>query len=102
MKILFMKIDANTDDLVDWDDFSTFMLLRAQGESDMAEEEEHVLFDVDAASHPRSHIMTPHKDVIKKMVYIPQANKYVTCSRDGTMCFWSESLKLQRCLKNLR
>jgi hypothetical protein len=102
MRVLFMKIDANTDNAVDWDEFSTFMLLRAEGENEMAEEEDKILFDQDAVNNVRSHVVTPHRDLIKKIIYIPQMNKYLTCSRDGTVCFWSESLKLQRCLRNLK
>ncbi|KAJ3082879.1 EF-hand calcium binding domain 8, partial [Rhizoclosmatium hyalinum] len=38
MGLLFMKIDANTDNAVDWDEFSTFMLLRAERQTKMLEE----------------------------------------------------------------
>jgi predicted nucleic acid-binding protein len=29
---LFMQIDCNRDNQIDWDDFSTYMLMRAEGE----------------------------------------------------------------------
>jgi Ca2+-binding EF-hand superfamily protein len=37
MNRLFMQMDANTDNLIDWNDFSTFMLMRAQGRKAISE-----------------------------------------------------------------
>ncbi|KAJ3279292.1 hypothetical protein HK104_001582, partial [Borealophlyctis nickersoniae] len=97
MDLLFMKIDANTDDAIDWDEFSTFMLLRAQGQTAMQEAAETRLFDVDG----RSRIGTPHKELVNRILVIPGVRRLVTCSREGTVCYWSDGLKLQRCFKNV-
>ena len=40
MSILFMQIDADANQGIDWDEFSTYMLLRAEGQSMMREAEE--------------------------------------------------------------
>ncbi|KAJ3044600.1 hypothetical protein HDV00_001526 [Rhizophlyctis rosea] len=93
MDVLFMKIDANTDDAIDWDEFSTFMLLRAEGQTAMREAAETRLFNADAMGR----IITPHKEPINKILYLSVNKRFMTCSRDGTVCYWSEKLKLQRC-----
>ncbi|KAI8844168.1 WD40-repeat-containing domain protein [Chytridium lagenaria] len=93
---LFMKIDANTDNEVDWDEFSTFMLLRAERQSVMLEEATTTLFDLPPMI-PAPHHQTPHREGIISIIYVPAVKKYVTCSREGTFCYWSEKFKLQRC-----
>eukprot|EP00959_Pyramimonas_sp_CCMP1952_P285008 5958934-Pyramimonas_sp.AAC.1 len=41
LRHMFMKIDANGDGSVDWDEFSTYMLLQNQGKQAMLENETH-------------------------------------------------------------
>jgi hypothetical protein len=97
MRALFNKIDADTDDKIDWDDFSEFMLLRAEGQKQMREESETQLFVVDGQDpHP-----TPHRDFICKILYSPSARRFVTVSRDSTIAYWSDTLRLQRSFKNV-
>lgn len=97
MRALFNKIDVDTDDRINWDDFSEFMLLRAEGQKQMKEESETQLFVVDGqAPHP-----TPHRDFICKIHYSPSARRFVTVSRDSTIAYWSETLRLQRSFKNV-
>ena len=100
MLILFNKIDANTDNLIDWDDFSEFMLLRAEGQKIMKEEAETQLFSEDAGSRSEP-IQTPHRDMICKLHYSPQSKRFLTVSKDGTVCYWSEHLRLLRSFKNV-
>ncbi|KAL2912296.1 hypothetical protein HK105_208211 [Polyrhizophydium stewartii] len=97
MSILFMKIDANTDNAIDWDDFSTYMLLRAEGQKLMREQAETQLFDSESAHHP---ISTAHKDVVVRIQYIESLKRYMSCSREGTVCYWNDRLKLQRAYRN--
>ncbi|KAJ3311082.1 WD40 repeat domain 95 [Boothiomyces sp. JEL0838] len=63
MTAMFMKIDANTDNHIDWDDFSTYMLLRAEGQKQMIEAAEMKLFDT---SDRNNRINTKHKEMIGK------------------------------------
>ncbi|KAJ3130047.1 hypothetical protein HK098_006759 [Nowakowskiella sp. JEL0407] len=101
MMILFMKIDANTDNSIDWEEFSTFMLLRAEGQNSMREAEENSLFITDQQTRQHNRIQTPHKDIIKQILWIPSIKKFLTCSRDGMICYWSDKLKIQRVFKTI-
>ena len=96
MRLLFLQIDANTDNHVDWDEFSTFMLVRAEKQTKMIEESTTQLFDVPSPLNPIPKIQTPHREAIIAIIFIPTLKKYVTCSREGTVCYWSDRLKLQR------
>ena len=63
-----MKIDSNADNLIDCDDFTSFMLLRSEGQKSMLDEAQSRLFDLDAAT-----IMpTPHKDFVNRILYLKQ------------------------------
>ncbi|KAJ3213522.1 WD40 repeat domain 95 [Dinochytrium kinnereticum] len=73
MAQLFMKIDANTDNTVDWDEFSTFMLLRAERQSMMLEEATTTLFDLPPPLIPVPHHQTPHREGIVSIFYIASA-----------------------------
>jgi Ca2+-binding EF-hand superfamily protein len=71
MESLFMKIDTDLNGIISWDDFSNYMLLRAEGEKTMREEEETQLFRLDQTKLHRLPLITLHKDHIGKIVYIP-------------------------------
>jgi Ca2+-binding EF-hand superfamily protein len=47
MESLFMKIDTDLNGIISWDDFSNYMLLRAEGEKNMKEDAESQLFHLD-------------------------------------------------------
>ncbi|KAJ3319916.1 hypothetical protein HDV06_005815 [Boothiomyces sp. JEL0866] len=98
MTAMFMKIDANTDNQIDWDDFSTYMLLRAEGQKQMVEAAEMKLFD---ASDRNNRINTKHKEMIIRIQYIASHKRYMTCCREGTICYWNENFKLQRSFLNV-
>ncbi|KAI8914980.1 WD40-repeat-containing domain protein [Powellomyces hirtus] len=87
MTMLFMKIDANSDGSVDWDEFSTYMMTGALDNS-----EAHSIFD----ERIKKLFNSPHKETIRRIDYIPKERKYISVSRDGTVCFWAQNLKLQR------
>ncbi|KAJ3016984.1 WD40 repeat domain 95 [Thoreauomyces humboldtii] len=87
MTMLFMKIDANSDGSVDWDEFSTYMMTGALENS-----EAHSIFD----ERIKKLFNSPHKETIRRIDYIPKERKYISVSREGTVCFWAQNLKLQR------
>ncbi|KAJ3092125.1 hypothetical protein HK100_007012, partial [Physocladia obscura] len=110
MGLLFMQIDANTDDAVDWDEFSTFMLLRDDRKSRMLEEASTTLFDTPANSNgnnnnnnagPPKIIAAPHHDAIVAVLHLTSARRFVTASREGTVCFWSDKFRLQKTYFNV-
>jgi hypothetical protein len=102
MGLLFMQVDANTDNRVDWDEFSSFMLLRAERQSKMKEEADIQLFEVpnNMLSFPK--IQTRHRDAIVSTIFMQNPNRFITCSREGTVCFWTEKMKLQRIFSGIR
>ncbi|ORZ37998.1 WD40-repeat-containing domain protein [Catenaria anguillulae PL171] len=90
MTQLFMKIDANSDGTVSWDEFSTFVVMVS------GLNQEYVKAVVD--ERVRKLVDSSHKDLIKRIDYIAKERKYFSISRDGTICLWSPKLKLQRSL----
>ncbi|KAI8996010.1 WD40-repeat-containing domain protein [Gaertneriomyces semiglobifer] len=87
MTMLFMKIDANSDGTVDWDEFTSYMVMGS-----LEDKETHSVFD----DRVKRHFGSPHRDVIKRVEYIPKERKYISISREGTISLWSNSLRLQR------
>ncbi|KAI8902061.1 WD40-repeat-containing domain protein [Globomyces pollinis-pini] len=87
MTMLFMKIDANSDGTMDWDEFSTYMMT-VNSEND----ESHNLID----ERRRKLVNGPHRDMIIRIDYVPKERKYLSVSRDGMVCLWSLSMKLYR------
>ena len=86
---LFMKIDANSDGSVDWDEFTNFMLLENQAAVDMAERSHaERLQEVEPpcdATPKHYH----HRDMIDGILQVPKAEKLFTHSRDGTLRVWN-------------
>jgi len=91
---LFMKIDANSDGSVDWDEFTNYMLLETQAASDMSDRSFQVRYQdafdknlgpVWVDPNPKS---LHHRDMIGGMLAIPKQEKFVTHSRDGTVRVW--------------
>jgi WD40 repeat protein len=44
----------------------------------------------------RRMILTPHKDMIKRLEYVVKERKCVSVSREGVICLWTTTLKLHR------
>ncbi|KAI9222237.1 WD40-repeat-containing domain protein [Blastocladiella britannica] len=88
MTQLFMKIDANSDGTVSWDEFSTFVVMVG------GLDQEYVKSVVD--EKVRKLVDSSHKDLIKRIDYVTKERKYVSISRDGCVCMWSPKLKLLR------
>lgn len=90
MTLLFMKIDANSDGSVDWDEFSTYMMAASNEENSSVS----IVFD----DRIRRLLNSPHKDMIKRIDFIQKDRKYISVGRDGTICIWSQKFKLQKIL----
>lgn len=97
---LFMRIDSDANGTINWNEFSTFMLLRAEGEANMQEQAENSLFEIDPSMLHRLPLITPHKDLIGTILWLDHFRKFVTVGRDGMFCFWSDRMKLQRFIKH--
>ena len=84
LRQLFMRIDANSDGVVDWDEFTNFLLCTKP--ADLREGDAHQLALVSA----RRHSEFAHKDAISVIATITRPfSAYVTGSRDGTVRFWA-------------
>lgn len=88
LTLMFRRMDANLDGEVDWDEFSTFMLLQSSS-GDKEESEgnkygiEHVTDGVVAAGHGN------HVAHISQIAYSEAQLRYYTGSLDGTVRVWS-------------
>lgn len=93
---LFMKIDANSDETVDWDEFMNFMLLENQSLDimtvDTANYELLIKPDPPLASDPKI-----HREMINQVVSVleegvtdrKKMQKYITGGRDGKVKIWN-------------
>ncbi|GFR47120.1 hypothetical protein Agub_g8807 [Astrephomene gubernaculifera] len=87
---LFMRIDVNSDGTVDWDEFSTYMLLESQGSARVREFESTVTMQ-EAEPSPVPDMLA-HKDAMTHITAMRLANgvdRYATCGRDGTVRLWN-------------
>lgn len=88
---LFMKIDANSDGSVDWDEFTSFMLMENQAliEKDAGEE----FSEFVRQSDPEEEAGAPYQqhDMITSMSLLSSSERYLTTSRNGTWNLWNAS-----------
>ena len=91
---LFMKIDANSDGSVDWDEFTNYMLLETQAASNMSDRSYQVCYQDALDKNLGSVWVDPspkalhHRNMIAGILAIPKQEKFVTHSRDGTVRVW--------------
>lgn len=93
MTTLFMKIDTDTNETLDWDEFSAFILKRSEGKQIMEEEAQKRIFNHDPL-HPDRPIPTPHIDIIKRIVHFQDNGRFMTVGRDGMECLWTADLQM--------
>ena len=85
---LFMKIDANSDGTVDWDEFTNFMLLENQAAADMSDKSySERLQEAGPADPNPKHVH--HRDMMDGILHLPALDKLFTHSRDGTVRVWN-------------
>lgn len=86
---LFMKIDANSDGSVDWDEFTNFMLLENQAAADMSDRSyAERLQELDPKVDPNPKHLH-HRDMMEGILQLPKLDKLFTHSRDGTVRVWN-------------
>ena len=91
MRHLFAIMDTNAGDTVDWDEFSTHVMLTAKEMRDKARalrppsrytpphESQNKMFDK----------QTRHNDLVTKITRMPRVDQYASVSRDGSVRAWS-------------
>ncbi|XP_067040016.1 cilia- and flagella-associated protein 337-like [Acropora muricata] len=99
LAIIFMKVDANCDGTVDWEEFCSYMLLETQLKDVMTSEDREMEFP-----NPAREIPSSHRDAITRITYLPKLShatddpsdsnggRYVSVSKEGTLHFWSMDL----------
>eukprot|EP00484_Ammonia_sp_Unknown_P029258 CAMPEP_0197028102 /NCGR_PEP_ID=MMETSP1384-20130603/7880_1 /TAXON_ID=29189 /ORGANISM="Ammonia sp." /LENGTH=1184 /DNA_ID=CAMNT_0042457053 /DNA_START=22 /DNA_END=3576 /DNA_ORIENTATION=- len=86
---LFMKIDANSDGTVDWQEFLNFLLLENQGlESSNFDQQRDMLV---RETMQCENFHSNHSDMISSILHFPNQSRYITGSLDGTIKLWDTS-----------
>jgi len=86
---LFMKIDANSDGTVDWEEFLNFLLLEQAGlENSNFDQQRDTLVRETMQS---DNYQRNHQDMISSILHFPSQSRYVTGSLDGTIKVWDTS-----------
>eukprot|EP01135_Chromosphaera_perkinsii_P000466 Nk52_evm20s96 gene=Nk52_evmTU20s96 len=94
MTQLFMKIDSNSDGSVDWDEFCTYMLLEYQRVHDAEASNAYKVYQ-----NLHLNVRVPHRDPICQIFHYPKESKYISLSRGGSLCFWTNEFNLDRTLE---
>jgi WD40 repeat protein len=93
---LFMKIDANSDGSVDWDELLNYMFLDNQEQSSSedtagGEDEEAstkffpATYDIFALNNDSKN---QHKEQVSSLLYLDRQNQLLSASRDGVLRLW--------------
>ncbi|ELU05069.1 hypothetical protein CAPTEDRAFT_229382 [Capitella teleta] len=90
---LFDKVDVTKEGTVDWDKFASHMLLEFY-ERDNRVKSTQVPQWKDLRTLP-----SPHKEIIQRLAYLKNSNRYISISKEGCVSMWGQNLKLQRNLK---
>ncbi|XP_064645218.1 WD repeat-containing protein 49-like isoform X2 [Lineus longissimus] len=90
---LFDKVDVTREGSVDWDKFASHMLL------DFYERDDKVKSTQVPAWKDLKLLPSPHKEIIQRVTYLKNTNRYVAISKEGSVSMWGQNLKLQRSLK---
>lgn len=102
LELLFMKVDANCDGQVDWEEYVTYNLLEYKEKTLMME----MLRERPFPNEIRE-IESRHRDVIVKILFYPSirkrgsknckadtnSGKYLTLSKEGTLVIWNLKMK---------
>jgi len=89
---LFMRIDANSDGSIDWEEFMNYILLENESLSSMRAE--HCEYVNPKVTDPISQRGPLHGDMITKLILYPPSqssehSRYLTSSRDGSVKVWN-------------
>ena len=85
---MYVQIDANCDNSIDWDEFSSYMLLENEVATVLRENELLTMYEEpstrDESTEPNS-----HRDVVSRMLHVSQGDRVITAGRDGSIKVWS-------------
>ncbi|KAJ9600672.1 hypothetical protein L9F63_026190, partial [Diploptera punctata] len=105
-KVLFMKMDTKRDNLIDWDEFVSHILLEFQVKDAAAMQQSLTL---PLEGYPKI-LRTNHRHPIVKITFCPAVKpdrtinylhgKYLTASHEGAINYWSLDMELERSVKS--
>ena len=88
LQMMFMKIDANSDGDVDWDEFTNWLLKMEAGAHSMTDDVE--CGDLISLHEQKGESKLYHSGMISSLTSVKlPAHAYVTGGRDGTFRFWN-------------
>lgn len=107
--LLFMKVDADNNGVIDWEEFVTYNLMEYQGKTLMFEMMRGKPFPPESIQIPNQ-----HRDTIVSIAFYPHIQKktgrhyidhtsgrYITASKDGVLSFWDMKMKHVKTYNNL-
>lgn len=83
-----MKIDADSNGSVDWDEFTNYMFLQKRSGNDM-DQSNWTFLDTEEPDVNGAVAGVHHKDMLTVVKYVPSIDKFATGSRDGTFKLWN-------------
>ena len=92
IEALFEKIDCQSQGVITWDEFCTYMQLEYGEMDDSYLRARRVGFQLPAKTRA-----TPHRDPILRIVDTPPDGAFVCCSQDGLITSWTPDMQLRRC-----
>eukprot|EP01084_Bolivina_argentea_P226841 383113_1 len=98
---LFMKIDANSDGTVDWEEFLNFLLLENQGleSSNFDQQRDTLVRDTMQCDNYHSN----HSHMISTILHFPNQSRYISGSLDGTIKLWDScTFQIKKTIINSR
>ena len=103
---LFMKIDADSNGTVNWDEFVDYMMLENQSKMTMRDEDDRRYFETSVI--PDTCPRNCHTQMISRVIFIEKLGAYMTSSEDGSLKTWSSeslactnSIKVQPLVQNV-
>jgi hypothetical protein len=92
LRLMFMKVDANSDGTVDWEEFSNFMLLENEGAGRLGDDLGFAGFTApDELALSSDAALYAHRDTISRLRYARGCDRYISTSRDGLIRIWDAS-----------
>ena len=88
LKQLFRRIDANSDDSVDWNEYTNYLLLEEQGAHNLEVEKARCLITPQNFVEPRQNSGHHHREIIHTIIKLDKKQAYLTASGDGELKLW--------------
>ncbi|KAJ1473716.1 WD40-repeat-containing domain protein [Baffinella frigidus] len=85
--LLFMRIDANCDGAVSWDEFLFYILSQDESALKIAAESSRYMFDYPAYVDSASQV-SGHRDTCGGLIIVDNADRYLSYSRRGDLLVW--------------